>query len=261
MDLFLNKVDGINYIFDFVDYVLLVIVPVNIFGYLTVEIINSFKDNKHKLKNKHDLNSKPIGVIILAAGLSSRMGQFKLLLNWLDDKPILVHIVEKVLALSPATVIVVTGHRADDVRQALSGYDVTFAHNADYADGEILSSMKVGLRAMPDDVRAAMVVPADLPRIPVTIMQDVIAAHEAETIIAPRYEGQRGHPVLLDRYFWQAFLDLPADGMPRDVLQANKDRLHLIDVNDDGILADVDTPQAYQAELRRAQQENSKNSD
>ncbi|MDQ7027654.1 MAG: nucleotidyltransferase family protein [Anaerolineae bacterium] len=203
------------------------------------------------------MNSKRVGVIILAAGLSSRMRRFKLLLNWLDDKPILVHIAEKVLAVSPSTVIVVTGHRADAVRQALSNYDVTFAHNVNYADGEILSSMKVGLRAMPDDVLAAMVIPGDLPRIPVTVMQTVIAAHEAETIVAPRYKGQRGHPVLLDRVFWQAFLDLPADGMPRDVLQANKDHLCLIDVDSDGILADVDTPQAYEAELRRAQEEKS----
>lgn len=201
------------------------------------------------------VTEKRIGAIILAAGLSSRMGQFKLLLNWLDDKPILVHIVEKVLALSLASVVVVTGHRADEVRAALADTDVTFAHNPDYATGEILSSMKVGLRAMPDDVAAVMVVPGDLPRIPVAIMEQVIAAHAEKTIIAPEYNGERGHPVLFDRHFWHAILDLPPDGMPRDVLRAHKDRLRLIAVDSDGILADVDTPETYERELRRAQEE------
>jgi molybdenum cofactor cytidylyltransferase len=201
------------------------------------------------------LTEKRIGAIILAAGLSSRMGQFKLLLNWLDDKPILVHIVEKVLALPLAKVVVVTGHRADDVHAALANYDVTFAHNPDYAEGEILSSMKVGLRAMPDEVVAAMVVPGDLPRIPVAVMEQVIAVHEDQTIIAPEYDGERGHPVLLDRHFWQAILDLPPDGMPRDVLRAHKDRLRLIAVDSDSILADVDTPETYERELRRAQED------
>jgi molybdenum cofactor cytidylyltransferase len=194
-----------------------------------------------------------IGVIVLAAGLSSRMGQFKLLLKWLDDQLLLAHVVEKVTALPVAPVVVVTGHRADAVRAALTGFDVTFAHNPDYADGEILSSMKVGLRAMPETVAAVMVVPGDMPRISQEVMQQVLNAHAPATIVAPQYEGERGHPVLLDRHFWQALLDLPPDGMPRDVLRANKDRIRLIDVSSDGILADVDTPETYERELRRAQ--------
>jgi molybdenum cofactor cytidylyltransferase len=194
-----------------------------------------------------------IGVIVLAAGLSSRMGEFKLLLKWLDDQPLLAHVVEKVTALPVAPVVVVTGHRADAVRAALTGFDVTFAHNPDYADGEILSSMKVGLRAMPETVAAVMVVPGDMPRISQEVMQQVLNAHASATIVAPQYAGERGHPVLFDRNFWQALLDLPPDRMPRDVLRANKDHIHLIDVSSDGILADVDTPETYERELHRAQ--------
>jgi molybdenum cofactor cytidylyltransferase len=194
-----------------------------------------------------------IGVIVLAAGLSSRMGQFKLLLKWLDDQPLLAHVVEKVTALPVAPVVVVTGHRADAVKAALTGFDVTFAHNPDYVDGEILSSMKVGLRAMPETVAAVMVVPGDMPRISQEVMQQVLSAHAPAMIIAPQYAGERGHPVLFDRHFWQTLLDLPPDGMPRDVLRANKDRIRLIDVSSDGILADVDTPETYERELRRAQ--------
>jgi molybdenum cofactor cytidylyltransferase len=202
-----------------------------------------------------------IGAIVLAAGLSSRMGQFKLLLKWLDEQPLLAHIVEKVSRLPVSPIVVVTGHRADAVRAVLTGYDVTFAHNTDYAAGEILSSMKTGLRAMPETVAAVLVVPGDTPRIPQEVMQQVMDAHAPQAIVAPRYAGERGHPVLFDRHFWQALLDLPPDGMPRDVLRANKDAVRLIDVSSDGILADVDTPEAYERELQRAKAESSQNSE
>lgn len=193
--------------------------------------------------------------LVLAAGLSSRMGKFKLLLPWVDAQPILVHIVAKVARLPVHPIIVVTGYRAEDVQAALSGLDVVFVHNPDYAEGELLSSMKTGLRAMPDTVAAALIVPGDLPRIPVDVMQQVLDAYQPGAIVAPQHENQRGHPVLIDRFYWQAILDLPPDGAPRDVLRANQQSLRLIDVTSDGILADVDTPAIYQRELRRANSE------
>jgi molybdenum cofactor cytidylyltransferase len=104
-------------------------------------------------------------------------------------------------------------------------------------------------------------VPGDMPRIPQEVMQQVMDAYAPKVIVAPRYNGERGHPVLFDRYFWQALLDLPPDGMPRDVLRANKDHIRLIDVSSDGILADVDTPEAYERELQRAKAESSQNSE
>jgi len=196
--------------------------------------------------------SNRIGAIILAAGLSSRMGDFKILLPWTDDKPILTHVVSKYIALDISPIVIVTGRDADRVQETVARLPVECVHNPDYATGEILSSVKTGLRAMPDGVVATFINPADMPRIPQSIIQSMNDNYRPHHIFAPRYQGQRGHPILLGKTFWQAMLDLPADGAPRDVIQANKAFLKFIETDDDGVIIDIDTPETYQQELNRS---------
>lgn len=197
--------------------------------------------------------SHQFGAIVLAAGLSSRMGEFKLLLPWVNNQPIIGHIVGKLVTMPLATIVVVTGHHATEVRQTLDSFEVTIAYNPNYATGEILSSLKVGLAALPESINAALVVPGDLPRIPISIMAQVLDAYRPGSIIAPRFESQRGHPVLIDRRFWADIIALPSDSAPRDVLRHNQDHTHLVDVASDSILRDIDTVEDYQTEYRRAQ--------
>lgn len=192
-----------------------------------------------------------LGAVILAAGMSSRMGDFKILLPWWDDRPILLHVIEKYVALKIDPIIVVTGRDADRVQGTVSDLAVQCVHNPDYETGEILSSVNVGLRAMPDDIDATFINPADMPRIPQSIVQTLCDDYQPEKIFAPRYEGQRGHPILLHRKFWQPMLDLPADGAPRDVIKANKQNLIFVDTDDDGVIIDIDTPEIYQRERQR----------
>lgn len=198
--------------------------------------------------------SKRIGAIILAAGLSSRMGDFKILLPWIDNQPILTHVVSKYVALNINPIIIVTGRDAERVHETVDGLPVECIHNPDYATGEILSSVKAGLRAMPYDVVATFINPADMPRIPQAIIQTMVDSYQAQQILAPRFEGQRGHPILLDRAFWNAMLNLPAEGAPRDVINANKAALQFIETDDDGVIVDIDTPETYQRELYRSNQ-------
>jgi molybdenum cofactor cytidylyltransferase len=193
---------------------------------------------------------KRIGVIILAAGLSSRMGDFKILLPWIDNKPILTHVVSKYIALNINPIIIVTGRDAERVQETVAGLPVKCVHNPNYATGEILSSVKIGLQAMPDDVVATFINPADMPRIPQSIIETMQASCQPQQIIAPRYQGQRGHPILLDKTFWQAMINLPTDGAPRDVIKANRQYVHFIDTEDDGVIIDIDTPETYQRELK-----------
>ena len=91
---------------------------------------------------------------------------------------------------------------------------------------------------------AAFIQPADMPCVPPAVIGELAAAHEAGWNVAPRFEGQRGHPVLLDRANWGAMLALPADARPRDALRAA--RLRLVDVEDAGVVLDVDTREAYE---------------
>lgn len=191
------------------------------------------------------------GAIILAAGMSSRMGSFKILLPWYDDKPILHHVLKKYITLEINPIIIVMGRDEADVKQAISDFPVTCVHNPDYETGEILSSVKVGLRAMPADVTATFINPGDMPRIPQRIIEMMQETYQSGHIVAPRYDGQRGHPILLDKSFWYEMLNLPDDGAPRDVIKAHSSKLLFIETDDEGVVVDIDTPEIYEQELKR----------
>jgi len=143
-------------------------------------------------------------------------------------------------------VCVVTGRDAAKVRAAVNSLDVTCVHNSEYATGEMLSSVKAGLRALPADLAGCFIQPADMPAVPVVVIGQLAAAHETGWNLAPRYEGRRGHPVLLDRAHWGAMLELPLGGKPRAVIEAARERLRLVDVDDEGVLLDIDTREAYE---------------
>ena len=166
------------------------------------------------------------GAVILAAGMSSRMGANKLLLPWRDGLPIVAHVAAKFPRAGISPVVVVTGRDAALVEAALAAFDLRCVHNPRYATGEMLSSLQVGLRALPGGLAGAFVQPA----------------HEPGWSLAPSYAGRRGHPVLLDRGNWRAMLALGAGARPRDGLG----RVKLVDVADEGVLLDVDTRGVYE---------------
>ena len=197
------------------------------------------------------------GAIILAAGLSSRMGENKVLLPWRAGQAIVAHVAAKYLQAGIETVLVVTGRDAVQVRAVLAPLKVSCVHNPDYVTGEILSSVKVGLGALPVGLAATFLQPADMPCIPVEVITQLADGHEAGWNLAPCFEGRRGHPVLLDRVYWRAMLDLPAGAMPREALRDS--RLRLVDVEDEGVLVDVDTRAGYEHLLKRKLRDGSVN--
>lgn len=197
---------------------------------------------------------RPVAAIVLAAGMSRRMGQPKVLLPWTDHKTIIEHILEQLILARIDHITVVTGYRAIEVRKLALKSGVDVVYNEKYETGEMLSSLKAGLKAMPDHMAAAMVVLGDQPSLqPKTILQVLMAyAEGAGEIIAPSYQRRRGHPILIDRRYWQEILALPENGAPRDVINAHQDQIHHVVVDNDSILRDVDTPQDYNQERGRA---------
>lgn len=197
---------------------------------------------------------RPVGAVVLAAGMSTRMGDMKVLLPWIEGRTIIEHILHQLIAARVDHITVVTGHRGDEVERLVRRMDVEVVYNADYATGEMLSSVKAGLAAMPDHVAASMVVLGDQPRIQPKTVSMVMAAYAEGRgdIVAPSYEMRRGHPILIDRRYWNDILSLPHDGAPRDVINANADHIAYVVVNNDSVLKDVDTPTAYDEERRKA---------
>jgi molybdenum cofactor cytidylyltransferase len=197
---------------------------------------------------------RPIGAVVLAAGMSTRMGQSKVLLPWTANKTIIEHIVEQLIHSRIDHIVVVTGHMAQEVKALLQPLDVKVVYNRSFKTGEMLSSLKLGLRALPENVAAAMVVLGDQPRIqPKIVYQITMAYAEGKgEIIAPSFEMRRGHPILISRRYWPEIINLPRGGAPRDVINAHTDRIHYIPVDTDSVLRDVDTPQDYSEERWRA---------
>ncbi|MCL4505696.1 MAG: nucleotidyltransferase family protein [Chloroflexi bacterium] len=201
-----------------------------------------------------------IGVIILAAGASSRYGANKLLLPF-GGGTVISTVVSTVARSTARPIVVVTGHEPEQVQAALAPLElpVDFAHNPDYRSGEMLSSIKIGLRTMMAATpapQAIMIALGDQPLLRADVIDRLLAAFEQNCgdLIAPRFglHGQRGHPVLIGRKWWDAVLALPPDSNVRELLRANRDSLTQLVVSNDSILGDVDTPEAYRAALDKA---------
>ncbi|HQA69086.1 MAG TPA: selenium cofactor biosynthesis protein YqeC [Aggregatilineales bacterium] len=190
--------------------------------------------------------------VVLAAGQSIRMGQAKLLLPWGEGSTMIREVCRAVLASGLQEVIVVTGAWREQVEEALAGLPVTLVHNPDYAEGEMLSSVKVGLRAAPADAEAALVFLGDQPGLEPGVVGAVLHAYAGGRgrIIAPAYQGRRGHPVLFDRATWEMVMALPTGTAPRALLSARPEDVVELEVDTPSILQDIDTPDDYEQARR-----------
>ncbi|MDT8307671.1 MAG: nucleotidyltransferase family protein [Anaerolineae bacterium] len=192
-------------------------------------------------------SARRVFAAVLAAGESRRMGRVKPLLPW-GETTILGQILHNLLASQVGEVWVVTGFEAGAVGAVAADFGARVLFNPSYASGEMLSSLQVAVRALPARCSGVLVVLADQPLIPTAIFDQVIAAFDddQERIVAPTYKGQRGHPVLIGRRFFAELLGLAPGSAPRDLLQAHEAAFHLLAVESEAVLLDLDRPGEYE---------------
>ncbi len=193
------------------------------------------------------LRAPRIAAIVLAAGLSSRMGSNKLLQEW-RGKPLLRWTVEAALASDTKPVIVVTGNEAAKVDAALKGLDVRFVHNPDYRAG-LSTSLRAGIRAVPTDADGAMVLLGDMPEIDQTVIAKMIAAFspaDGRSICVALHEHRRGNPVLWARAFFPEIEALSGDEGAKRLFAAHEELVCEIEAGAEA-LRDIDTPEALAA--------------
>ncbi|MBM3503527.1 MAG: 4-diphosphocytidyl-2C-methyl-D-erythritol kinase [Alphaproteobacteria bacterium] len=189
-----------------------------------------------------------IAAIILAAGQSRRMGRNKLVTP-VGGVPMVSRVVDAVERSQAGPTIVVTGHDAEKVREALLGRALTFVHNPEYAAG-LSTSLKAGIAALPEDCDGAIVVLGDMPAIRADHLDRLIAAFnpvEGRAICVPTNAGKRGNPVLCGREFFAEMKDIAGDVGAKHLLGQHPDRVCEVAVDDDAVLVDVDTPEALTA--------------
>lgn len=190
-----------------------------------------------------------IAGVVLAAGLSSRMGRNKLLIA-IDGRPLVARVADAALAAGLDPVVVVTGHDADRVRAALAGRAVTFVHNRDFAAG-MATSLKAGIAALPAGAQAAVMFLGDMPDIEARHVAGLLAArHSARDILIPTHQGRRGHPVVFGRAHFAEILALGGDVGARAVIAAHADAVRTVEMDDAAILVDLDSAAALEAYRR-----------
>ncbi|MCB9638508.1 MAG: nucleotidyltransferase family protein [Myxococcales bacterium] len=192
--------------------------------------------------------------ILLAAGSSRRMGTNKLLLPWPDAENVLTATLAALLPLYPSplqSIHVVTGHESEKVEPFLREHPIQIVHNPHHLDG-MLSSLQTGLQQVPAQADVAMILPADLPLLQTHTLRHLLTFLPIHQALAPAFQGQRGHPVFLPRHLFEAMLALPKGAQPRDIFRQDPSRLLEIPLDSPEILADIDTPEAYQRALHSA---------
>jgi molybdenum cofactor cytidylyltransferase len=193
-----------------------------------------------------------LSAIVLAAGMSTRMGQNKLLLDF-KDKPLIAHAVDTLLASEIDEVIVVLGNEADKVREKLRGKPVRLVENPDFREG-LSSSVRTGVNAVSRQADGIMVYLGDQPLLEPADVNRILRAftHAKEvskSIIVPFFNGQRGNPVLLDSSYREAILGVIGDVGCKGVIKRYPDQVFVVEMESDHVVRDVDTNEEYEGVL------------
>jgi molybdenum cofactor cytidylyltransferase len=201
-----------------------------------------------------------VSAVVLAAGMSTRMGRNKLLLRF-RDKPLIVHAVDTLLAAKVDEVNVVVGHESEKVWDQLEAYvsqvsnraqggRVRLVENPDYRDG-LSTSVRTGVQAVSPEAKAIMIYLADQPLLEPDDVDRIIAAfavakEKNKTIVVPFFKGERGNPVILDASLRDSILGIAGDVGCKGVIKRYPEKVYAIEMENDHVVRDVDDVQAYE---------------
>lgn len=186
------------------------------------------------------------GAVIVAAGLSSRMHAFKPLLP-MGQTCVVQRIVSTFQSAGVHPIVVVTGHRADELKQALDGYEVVFLHNERYQTTQMFDSVKIGLAYVRDHCDRTFFTPVDVPLFTAGTLDALLKC--SGELCCPVCDARRGHPILFSKRVMDRVLTDPGEGGLRGALSRCGAEERLVPVPDRGILRDMDTPAEYRALL------------
>ena len=186
-----------------------------------------------------------IAGIVLAAGESKRLGQPKQLLSW-NGKSLVEHAARTALAAGLDPVVVVIGYRGDEMRQALHA-PVTVVENPDWREG-ISTSLRAGLKALPEDAGAAILLLVDQPRVDARHLKAMVEAYRSsvQPIVVSTYQGRRSSPTLFDRSLFDELAHATGDSGGRSLVQDHPAWVTNVEADGELALLDVDTLDDWQ---------------
>ena len=182
----------------------------------------------------------PVVGVLLAAGLSERFGDRNKLLADVDGEPMVRRAARALTGADLDRVVVVLGHDADRVREALGGLDVEFVDNPDHAGGQS-TSVRAGTQAAREaGASAVCYMLGDMPWVDPGTVEALVAAYRAGAgePLAAAYEGERGNPTLFDARHFDALEAVEGDVGGRELLIADPGAA-LVETGDPGVVRDV----------------------
>jgi molybdenum cofactor cytidylyltransferase len=185
-----------------------------------------------------------VAAILLAAGQSRRMGAFKPLLPF-GDKTVIECCLDYLEQGGVETIVVVLGHRADEVRERLNERPAIFALNPD-PNSEMGASIAAGIRVLPASSAATLITLVDHPAVPPFVVSTLVENwKQGSQIIIPTWHGRGGHPVLVDLAFRRELLNLDATGGLRALFEAHRNKVQRVPVDSPFVARDMDTWDDY----------------
>jgi len=186
-----------------------------------------------------------VAAILLAAGHSSRMGAFKPLLPF-GNKSVAEHCINNLRDAGIEEIVVVLGHRGDEVREQLKNYDVSFALNTD-PESEMNVSIARGVEMVSPNAKVVLIALADHPGVPSQIIQQLVDEwrRTGASLIQPEHEGRGGHPVLIDLAHRGELLNLDPQRGLRSLFDRYREQVLRLAVDSAFVARDIDTWEDY----------------
>ncbi|MFN4179353.1 MAG: NTP transferase domain-containing protein [Armatimonadota bacterium] len=194
---------------------------------------------------------RPVTAIVLAAGQGSRMGGGKLLLPF-GDATVIERTIQGLLSVPVSDLVVVIGVYGIAIERQLRKLPIRFAVNPD-PSSDMSESIRCGLRTVnPNDIEAFLVLPADIPLVlPETTRTLITSLLDSDKSIAvPVFRNRRGHPVVFRSNFYERVLNFYSPQGIRSLVYSDPSQVLLIEVEDEGVILDLDSWDDYRRLLK-----------
>lgn len=192
-----------------------------------------------------------VSAIVLAAGLSTRMGSANKLLLPYKGLPIVHHVIQNIIDSGAYEVIVVTSELTYNELKTLESTRVKLVDNVNYKMG-MTTSIQSGVKASSTITDGFMICLGDQPHISTANYDEIISTftsvHQSNSaaIVMPSYEQKKGNPVILSSFYTKDILNHQEMNGCKAIIQINKQHVVECVLNSENILKDIDTPKDYE---------------
>ncbi len=188
-----------------------------------------------------------IGAVVVAAGMSSRMGDFKPMLS-LGELTISRRLITSLKQAGVDRIVVICGYRAEDLEHHLADMGLVFLRNENYESTDMFESAKIGLSYLGDKCEGLLFTPVDIPLFHADTARTLMES--SSRIAIPTYGGKDGHPIFIRDDAIERILKYSGEGGLRGAIECSGYEIERIELSDPGILHDADTPKDYEELLK-----------